>query len=144
MSTTISPSLNIVRVYVCVCVCSNYVSICASGSLRILSLYYMVCGKFFFRAHPVSTGLWCYTWIYAGGLCLDFWVWSSTSCSRSHMLSVVASDARLSSHFCFFGPFHVVEIIYFLKNITSRAVDVSKLTLMVESAQLESEETGRD
>lgn len=73
-------------------------------------------------------------------MCLDFWVWSSTSRSGSHVLDVDASDVRLSFFFC--GPFHVVEVACVLEKITS--VDVSELLLTLRSAQLESEETGRD
>lgn len=44
---------------------------------------------------------------------MDFWVWSSTSRSGSHVLDLDASDVRLSSGFflfcLFLGPFHVLK-----------------------------------
>lgn len=89
--------------WICVHVCTNCVSICAS----VLSVYTKwFCGQFFFCLQWLSSsiytfreGLWCYTWIYTGGMCLDFLVWSSTSRSGSHVLNLDASDVRLSSRF---------------------------------------------
>lgn len=87
--------------------------------------------------------LWCSSWIYSAGMCLDFLVWSSTSCSRSHVFNLAASEVRLSSFFC---PFHVwkAECVSLKKAAVSCATEVSDLLLVVELAQWESKETGRD
>lgn len=111
-------SLNTVGVYACVH--KLCVHMCLRSSVYPHFIQYGFVGSFLIRAHPVSTGLWCYTWIYAGGMCLDFWVWSSTSCSGSHVLNVDASDVRLSSRFLIYIFFFLVRFMYSRSYISSK------------------------